>query len=77
MIKNAALSQMRLDQAVQLHDQYKSQLISSVKLKPKELENTRNLMFDAVTKYLNNFYRNEDTDYPIFHDYLHKAISEL
>lgn len=76
LIKNTALSQMRYNEAIKLHEKFKSQIPSPIKISSKEIEDTRKSTISAVWKYVDNFYRNEDETFSVFYDYYENMISD-
>lgn len=74
---------MRLHEAVKLHDKFKDQLESSLSFelhKPLKLSNgerrkIRNTALKTLSKYLKTFYRNEDANYDVFHDYFYSMLT--
>lgn len=71
IIKNTALSQMRLHEALKLQEKLKSQIATPLELSSDEKKEIRQVTIDSLLKYLNTFYRDEDTNYSVFHDYFH------
>lgn len=76
LIKNTALSYMRFNEAIKLHEKFKSQIPSPLKISSNEIEDTRKSTISAVWKYLDNFYRNEDETFSVFYDYYETITSD-
>ncbi len=74
---------MRLHEGVKLYDKFKDQLESSLSMKPYkhlklsngERRKIRNTALKTLSKYLNTFYRNEDANYDVFHDYFYSMLT--
>ena len=75
LIKNTALSQMRFNEAIKLHEKFKSQIPSPLKISSNEIEDARKSTISAVWKYIDNFYRSSDASFSVFYIYYASMIS--